>query len=58
MNAILDEMLTIGRISDKHDFELKNIVVAVDLSPYSESTAAYAAGLARVFGASGDQVRQ
>ena len=35
-----------------HNGNIKKVLVAVDLSPHSERTAAYAAKLARVFGAS------
>jgi nucleotide-binding universal stress UspA family protein len=38
--------------SKRHDLRIKTIVVAVDLSPHSEKTAAYAASIARCFGAS------
>jgi nucleotide-binding universal stress UspA family protein len=35
-----------------HDGNIKKVLVAVDLSPHSERTVAYAANLAKVFGAS------
>lgn len=38
--------------SKRYDLRIKTIVVAVDLSPHSEKTAAYAASIARCFGAS------
>ena len=52
MNKVLDKTITTEQISDKCDLQVKKIVVAVDLSPHSEKTAAYAAGFARSFGAS------
>jgi nucleotide-binding universal stress UspA family protein len=52
MNTVLDETLTTERISHRYSFEIKKIVVALDLSQNSEKTATYAAGFARVLRAS------
>jgi nucleotide-binding universal stress UspA family protein len=56
MNKVLDKTVTTEETSDKqdllNDLPIKKIVAAVDLSPHSEKTAAYAAGFARSFGAS------
>jgi nucleotide-binding universal stress UspA family protein len=52
MNNVLEKTVATEQIPDKYDLQVKKIVVAVDLSPHSEKTAAYAAGFARSFGAS------
>ena len=52
MNRVLDKTVTTEQTSDKYDLQVKKIVLAVDLSPHSEKTAAYAVGFARSFGAS------
>jgi nucleotide-binding universal stress UspA family protein len=52
MNMLLDKTVATEQTSDKYDLQVKRIVVAVDLSPHSEKTAAFAAGFARSFGAS------
>jgi len=52
MIEILEKRETDKDISSDCDLNIKNIVVAVDLSPHSEKTAAYAVEFARSFEAS------
>ncbi|MBV9273281.1 MAG: universal stress protein [Verrucomicrobia bacterium] len=52
MNKVLEKTVTTEQIPNTYDLQVKKIVVAVDLSPHSEKTAAYASGFARSFGAS------
>jgi nucleotide-binding universal stress UspA family protein len=52
MNNLLQETRAAEAIPSDADFSMKKILVAVDLSPHSEKTAAYAAELAAPFGAS------
>jgi hypothetical protein len=52
MNEILEKRDTDKDISSDYDLNIKKIVVAVDLSPHSEKTAAYAVEFARSFEAS------
>ncbi|MFY9987039.1 MAG: universal stress protein [Chthoniobacterales bacterium] len=52
MNEILEQRETEKDISSEYDLNIKTIVVAVDLSPHSEKTAAYAVEFARSFAAS------
>ena len=52
MNQVLDKTESKKDRSDEIDLNMKKIVVAVDLSPHSEKTAAYAVEFARSFGAS------
>jgi nucleotide-binding universal stress UspA family protein len=52
MNQVLDKTETNRDISSDHDLNIRQIVVAVDLSPHSEKTAAYAVEFARSFEAS------
>jgi nucleotide-binding universal stress UspA family protein len=52
MNDLLKEARAPQAISSGADFGIKKILVAVDLSPHSEATAAYAAELAAPFNAS------
>ena len=52
MNALLAETQAPRTTGSGADLSIKKILVAVDLSPRSEETAAYAAELAEPFGAS------
>jgi len=52
MNNLLQEAPAPQTIPAGADFSIKKILVAVDLSPHSEKTAAYAAELAAPLGAS------
>src|ERR1700722_1680219 len=52
MNQILEDTHTEKDISTEYDLNMTKIVVAVDLSPHSEKTAAYAVEFARSFAAS------
>jgi nucleotide-binding universal stress UspA family protein len=52
MNQILEDTQTEKDISAEYDLNMTKIVVAVDLSPHSEKTAAYAVEFARSFAAS------
>ena len=47
MNQVLEKT-----VKDTNDLNIREIVVAVDLSPHSEKTAAYAAKVAKSYGAS------
>src|SRR6516162_9091740 len=51
MNDVLKKTATDARRRDKDDLKINRIVAAVDLSPHSEKTAAYAARFAKSFGA-------
>ena len=52
MNTARDKPATDQRRAGNEELRIKKIVVAVDLSPRSEKTVAYAADFARTFGAS------
>jgi universal stress protein A len=52
MNNVLPKTRLDSEIPDENGAPIKQIVVAVDLSPHSENTAAYAADFAKQFGAS------
>ena len=51
MNKVLENTATAQETSSEYNLNIRKIVVAVDLSPHSENTAAYAAEFARSFGA-------
>jgi universal stress protein F len=51
MNEVLEKSETYKDISGDYDLNISKIVVAVDLTPHSEKTAAYAVEFARSFGA-------
>ena len=51
MNDALKKTATDARRRDRDDLKINRIVAAVDLSPHSEKTAAYAARFAKSFGA-------
>ena len=51
MTNILTEAPAPEAMTSKYNLEIKKILVAVDLSPHSEQTAAYAIELAKPFGA-------
>jgi nucleotide-binding universal stress UspA family protein len=52
MNTALAENQHTERVASPETFPVKKIVVALDLSPYSEATAQYALGIAKTLGAS------
>ncbi|MFY9987038.1 MAG: universal stress protein [Chthoniobacterales bacterium] len=52
MKKVLEQSATNAKETSMDDLNIKRIVVAVDLSPHSERTAAYAADFAKSFGAS------
>jgi len=52
MKNVQEQSVTNARRPSRDDLNIKRIVVAVDLSPHSERTAAYAADFAKAFGAS------
>jgi universal stress protein F len=52
MNTILEKSADKIKTVDKDDLNIRRIVVAVDLSPHSERTAAFAVDFAKSFGAS------
>jgi nucleotide-binding universal stress UspA family protein len=49
---VLEETRSVNRIPATNGIEIKKIIVAVDLSPHSEKTAAYGAEFAKKVGAS------
>jgi nucleotide-binding universal stress UspA family protein len=52
MTDVLENSEKVAKRRNKDDLNIKKIVVAVDLSPHSEKTAAYAANFAKSFDAS------
>lgn len=52
MNNAVEKTAATEGVPNKHDLNIRKIVVALDLSAHSEKTAVYAAGFARRFGAS------
>src|SRR5258708_12522316 len=51
MTNILTEAPALQAVTPGYSLNIKKMLVAVDLSPHSEETAAYAAALAEPFGA-------